>query len=118
MKRKLGCIFYLGLISSAVFALFYYGVIDFEFFQIKGQVLETTKPNIYYVYTSLGTNEYGQIGENYEIINKKFQTDGTILMTTIPLKGFPAPNQTVAYARAKLFIRWPIHRVIWFNFTW
>lgn len=115
-KRKFGCFPIFLIFFISLVALFIFGVLRIEVFAVTGQVLETTEPNINYVYTNLGTNKYGQPQENYEIINKEYQTDHTIHMYTIGK--YPSPGDTINYLRLKFFINWPIYRIIWLNFVY
>lgn len=104
-------------LSTALFfaSLYFLGLIQFETFSIEGQVLETIEPNIYYVYTYQGTNEYGQSIENYEIINKDYQTNGLSHMLTLGV--YPKPGDIVKYSRFKVYIYWPRHVAICLNFV-
>ncbi len=116
-KKRIGCFakfFILLLLSLITFTVL--GIIRFDTFSIRGKVLQTIEPNIYYVYTNLGTNEYGQIEENYEIINREYQTDGIHHMFT--LGKYPTPEETINYARLKIFLKWPVYRILWLNFVY
>ena len=115
-RSKLGCFGKLFVFTTLiVLILAFFGLVRLEYFHIRGQVLETTDPNIDYVYTNLGTNEYGQPEENFEIINKKYKPDNIVYMFTIGK--YPAPGNTVNYSRLKIFIKWPIYKILWLNFV-
>lgn len=95
--------------------MFFFGVLDLGYFSAKGEVLETTDPNIYFIYTVLSTDQFGQHGTR-EIINRQYQTDGTIYMLT--LGNYPSPGDNVSYFRLEFLIRWPVHKILWLNFVY
>lgn len=115
-KRKSGCFPKILVLSIVLGILLWLGILKFEVFAVTGEVLETIEPNIDYVYTNLGTNEYGQPEENFEIINKKYQTDNVYHMFTIG--HYPSPGETVNYFRLKIFLKWPIYKILWLNFVY
>lgn len=115
-RSKLGCFGKLFIFTTLIILILaFVGLVRFEYFHIRGQVLETIEPNIYYIYTYQGTNEYGQTQENYEIINREYQTNGISHMIT--LGRYPNPGDTIDYSRVKIYIYWPRHLVLWFNFV-
>lgn len=114
-KRRSSCfgnlVFF--LVIATLLATFV-GIVHFEYFSIQGQVIETNDPNIQYLYTYQGTNQFGQTEENNEIINKAPQNDGTLYMYTFGLS--PVQGQNVYYQRLKITLFWPIYKVLWINY--